>query len=61
MSAVKFKAGSVTFGLERAGVLAPVPMWYVIYGSWLHLDTSLCGVLWSVLWEWKADKHLVGY
>lgn len=46
---------------ERAGVISPGPCWVCIYGCYLHADENLFRLLWSVITEYKNDKHLVGY
>ena len=49
---------------ERAGVISPGPCWVCVYGGvpgWLHAHESLPKLLWSLITEWKDDRHLVGY
>ena len=45
---------------ERAGVISKQPCWVCWYGCWLHTADSLLALLWSVVTEWKHDRHLVG-
>ena len=46
---------------ERAGVISTGPCWVCIYDCYLHADENLLRLLWSVITEYKNDKHLVGY
>lgn len=36
------------------------PTWVCSYSCYLHTNDSLLGLLWSVITEYKNDKHLVG-
>ncbi len=44
---------------EEAGIISPGPCWVCGYGMWMHTDDTLCRLLWSVLTEYKSDRHLV--
>jgi hypothetical protein len=49
---------------ERAGVISPGPCWVCVYGGvpgWMHAYESLPKLLWSLITEWKDDRHIVGY
>jgi hypothetical protein len=46
---------------ERAGVISPGPCWVCIYDSYMHCDESLLRLMWSVMTEYRDDRHLVGY
>ena len=46
---------------EKAGVISPTPCWIATYDCYLHTNNTLMGLLWSLLTEYKHDRHLVGY
>ena len=49
---------------ERVGVISPGPCWVCTYGGvpgWLHANEGLLPLLWEVITEWQADRHVVGY
>lgn len=45
---------------EKAGVLFPGPCWVFLDNCYLYADESLFRLLWTIVTEWKSDKHLVG-
>lgn len=45
---------------EKAGVLSPNPCWVFLDNGYLYINESLIKLLWTILTEWKSDKHLVG-
>ena len=45
---------------EESRIISPVPAWVLIDGPYLYVHSSLCGLLWQVVTEWRHDKHLVG-
>jgi hypothetical protein len=45
---------------EDQDIICPSYCWVASYGCWMHVTDSLIGLLWSLLREWKSDRHLVG-
>lgn len=50
-----------TFCRENPGVISKDKCWVFIHDCWLYCDESILGLIHSVIFEWKHDKHLVGY
>lgn len=45
---------------EKAGVISAGPVWVFVDGEWLYVGSSLVGLIWVVVFEWRSDDHLVG-
>ena len=45
---------------EKAGVISSDPCWVCISTGYLYTASTLSGLLWILLTEWKDDRHLVG-
>lgn len=45
---------------EKPGVISEKACWVATYGCWLHTGETLFGLLCSLIFEWKQDRHLVG-
>lgn len=45
---------------EKPGVISPGACWVCFYGCWMHTGETLASLLWNVVTEFKADRHLVG-
>lgn len=56
---------------EKPGIISPGPAWICLYDkysdvyydsyNYMHIDESLIKLIYSVITEFKHDKHLVGY
>ena len=45
---------------EKPMVISKEAIWVGIHTCYLYTHSSLVGLLWIMLTEWKHDKHLVG-
>lgn len=45
---------------EPPGVVGSGRVYICSYGCWMHVCGSLPELTWSVLTEFKSDRHLVG-
>lgn len=45
---------------EKPGVISEGPCWVCTSQGYLYTHDSLFGLLWTVISEWKNDRHLVG-
>jgi hypothetical protein len=48
---------------QKAGVISDCDVWCCWLGhgmTWLYVDDSLLRLIWTVITEWKHDRHLVG-
>lgn len=48
------------FFKEKPGVISPNSCWVCFYDCYMHADESLIKLLYSIITEFKHDKHLVG-
>lgn len=47
---------------EKPGIVAPHAVWvFLDEHGYVYIDSSLLRLLWTVITEWRQDKHLVGY
>lgn len=49
---------------EKSGVIGENEYWCCAYGGipgWLHVRDTLPQLLWSLIVEFRNDRHLVGY
>lgn len=52
----------LTVWRERAGVVSPSSAWCCSYdGCYLHLNSSLFGLIREVIMEFRHDRHLAGW
>ena len=51
--------GFILFREER-GVISPGPCWVCFYDCYMHADESLPRLIWSLVTEFRSDRHLVG-
>jgi len=45
---------------EKRGVISLGPCWVCFYDCYMHADESLAGLIWSLVTEFRHDRHLVG-
>lgn len=45
---------------QKAGVISENDCWVAMYAGHMHIEDTLLKLLWSLLTEWKHDRHLVG-
>jgi len=44
----------------KQGVVSKRSGWCCSYGGYLHIRSSLVGLLWEVFTEYRGERHLVG-
>jgi hypothetical protein len=42
---------------EKSGVISEQPCWVFDYDMYTHYNTSLLGLIWEVITEFKNDRH----
>ena len=45
---------------EDPGVISSGPRWVCFYDCYMHADESLPRLIWSLITEFRHDRHLIG-
>lgn len=45
---------------EKAGVISEGPAWVCIDLCWMYTADTLWFLLWTLVTEWRHDRHLCG-
>lgn len=48
---------------EKRGVVSSRSAWVFIdnFGPWLYIEDTLIRLIYTVIKEWRSDRHLVGW
>lgn len=52
--------GRVRLFRERAGVIAPTPVWVCLVNDRIFIHEHFWKLVWLVITEWSDERHLVG-
>lgn len=45
---------------EKAGILAPVPMWVCFHSFYMYEAPTFPKLIWKILTEWRNERNIVG-
>lgn len=54
------RIGNLVIFKEKPGVVSKEPIWICFHSCWMYAHTTLLGLSWRIIKEWKSDRNLIG-